>query len=659
MHTLGIALPLIAVILAVCSSAEAATVLSGYIGSHKLGFSVRDVASTATFTVSGPADYLAVTEVYPDTTTPVEYSYRLAGKGIGSYERRHTSLGFGPVTYFISVQSNPIGTITLTNLGNEPVRILSVRGITQAELDKHLADDSFRILGTTHAGSDEGEKPVEQIAKGITPAPKYNITTGFSAEIRYANQSPDRVRAEIERCAAWSKKYSLPAMIGLVSWWSGTPLRTPDGQGGQFGDIKYQQICYTPDTEQPKDENLKALLGDRDNGHYCLSVPNQWSSTPWLTVNSEALNSYRYNRLNEAVATLKDMCNGDAKWMDNVYLENEPRYWDTHCEAGNNKRKSVTMWADFNPFAVEAAKMDGVDLNPADGLSDTELLWLFRNVGVYNQETVDAANKALTANGFSVPVYTHSLQHRDMFPGGTLGHPASEWAYAIGARTGIEGIWSQPSDFARLREWGRWANINREENDGRHIDEHLWDLRVAYMMGSDLYNSYNWDRIGEGRFFGYVKEFLDNLPVVTLPAAGVQQIDAASIRMESRTRLQAFTSITLPAVATKAVKGTATLTVTDSAGRLLGMSSRSVDLTPGKLVAKFDFAEPVQLPRKDSATVRLEVLDGKSKTIADAIKITVDPATPVDIFLDLRTQRALSLAVITNANLLPLHLPVR
>ncbi len=650
MHWLKLILLLIALPCLICVSSQAATVVSGYIGSHKRSFPVREISTVSTYAVAGPADYLAVTEVYPDTSSPVEYAYCIAAQGTGSYERRHKSVGFGPTTYFIRVNRSPIGTIKVTNRGKTPIRIASVRAIARPELEKLAKGDSFRILGTTDAGRDEGGRLVEQIAKGITPLPKYRITTGFSAEIRYANQSAENVRKEIERCADWSRRHSLPAMLGLISWWSGTPLWISDEQGGQFGDIKYQQICYTPDVEQPEDPALRALLGERFSNHYCLSIPNQWSSTAWLTMNSKALNDYRYKRFGEVAAALRDVCKGDSKWIDNFYLENEPRYWDTDCEAGNDKRKPAQMWADFNPFAVSAARKDGVELDPRDGLSETELLWLFRNVGAYNQETVDAANRALKSSGFALPIYTHSLQHRGMFPGGGIGHPASEWAYATGARTGIEGIWSQPSDFARLREWGRWANVNREEADGRHLDEHLWDLRVTYMMGADLYNSYNWDALGEGRFFGYVKEFLDSLPVVTLPAAGVKQIDASSVRIESRSKLQAFTAIRIPAVAQKAVTGTLRCEVIDNHGSLLGMSCRPISLAAGASLPSIDFAEPVELVRRDNAVVKLAVLDSKGKPVPGAIRISLDPDSAVEISLNLVTQRALSLSVIAQAS---------
>lgn len=647
MHFLRFALPIAAFACLLCASAGATTVLTGYVGSHKLSYSVAETSSVISES-HGPADYLAITEVYPDVPGSAEYHYSVEAKSIGSYERRRRGIGFGPETYFIRAKNGSSGAVSLRSLSKEPFRLLPMWSVKQAELDKLLAKDSFRILGLASA-SDDGEKLVKLLAENLKPKPEYHISTGFSAEIRYANQPADRVRRDVENCAKWSKQYSLPAMLGLVAWWSGTPLWESDGQGGRFGDIKYQQVCYAPDSEQPEDANLKALLGDRYNRHYCLSVPNQWSSTPWLTMNSRALNDYRYKRMDEAVALLKETGKGNARWIDSIYLENEPRYWDTDCEAGNDKRHAGTLWADFNPLVIEAAKKDGIDLNPSDGLSNEELLWLHRNVGKYNQECVDAVNKSLGRNGLAsgLPVYTHSLQLKEMFPGGRVGHPASEWAYASGVRSGIEGMWSQPSDFARTREWGRWANVNREENDGRHIDEHLWDLRVTYMMGGDLYNSYNWPTIGAQRFFDYVNEFLRELPVVTLPPAEIRAA-GSSIEIKTPMKLQAFTGLTVSAGVLKPGVSEVRLVVNDKDGRLIGCSRIAVK--PGRSVLSFEFAEPVESPCRETAVLKLEAFDKHGKLVADGISFAEQsPASDVKLSLDLRTQRALSLAVIARA----------
>ena len=51
-------------------------------------------------------------------------------------------------------------------------------------------------------------------------------------------------------------------MLGLVSWWAGTPLNVDDGLGGKFGDLKYQQVCYSPNVEVPENPDLRKLLGE-------------------------------------------------------------------------------------------------------------------------------------------------------------------------------------------------------------------------------------------------------------------------------------------------------------------------------------------------------------------------------------------------------------
>ena len=95
MHFVQIMLPVAA--LALCASASTSAVVTGYVGSsHKLSFAARDIPSTATFEIKGQADYLAITEVYPDQPASCEYHYSVGAEGIDTYERRHQGIGFGP-----------------------------------------------------------------------------------------------------------------------------------------------------------------------------------------------------------------------------------------------------------------------------------------------------------------------------------------------------------------------------------------------------------------------------------------------------------------------------------------------------------------------------------------------------------------------------------
>ena len=649
--------PLMAAVLLVLADSDARAVdVVGFIGSHKLTFKAQPIWKEAKFVLKGPADYLAVTEVYPDELRPVTYRYRISGSGIGSFERCHASEGFGPVTYFLRVRNAPLGTVKITNhlkgSKSRPVLIGSLRCVKASELESLLEWDRFTIMGLIPDGKpEERESWLNMLAANLTARPEHRINIGFSSEIYYANRDRADVRRQLALCEAWAKKYKLPVMLGLVSWWAGTPVHVEDGHGGRFGDVKYQQICYSPDFESAENADLKTLLGERYDGHYGLSVPNQWSNCPWLTMNSPVLNAYRVQRLGEAIEELKAVSGGSAAWIKAIYLENEPRYWDSDCEAGNPNSKRKVLWADFNPLVVENAKKDGVELNPADGLSNDELAWLHRNVGRYNQDTVDAVNKTRAAHRFAeaVPLYTHSLELRNMFPGGWINHPASEWAYADGARTGIEGMWSQPSDFARVREWGPWSNLNREENDGRHIDLHLWDLRVSYMLGADLYNSYNWHAIGAQRFFDYVKEFLAEFPIVELAPAEARFVDRASLKMKTPMKLQAFSRLEVQVKVTKKIAGAAFLGIAFDDGWCFISQQQPISLQPGIRTLGIDFATPAEIPHDKEALVALSVFDSKGKMVPDAVVFTPESAQAIKLILDLRTQRALSLFVINNA----------
>ena len=632
--------------------------VTGYIGSHRVTYEALSVSKEAAFELNGPAEFVAITEVYPDTPMPVSYRYRVFGKGIGTYERCHNSLGFGPVTYFLKVTGGSVGTLKIVNHKSNgskpgPVLIRSVKLVKRSELEELLARDTFTILGLIPDGSPtQREQWLTLLAANLKGIPEYGIDVGFSSEIYYANRDSTNVRHQIEQCFSLSRKFRLPVLLGLVSWWAGTPVWVDDGQGGRFGDISYQQICYFPDKELEENAELRKLLGEHYDRHYGLSIPNQWSNCPWLTMNSSVLNKYRYQRLGEAIAHLKSMIDNGQKWIKGIYLENEPRYWDSNCEAGNPRSQGgPTVWADFNPLTVAAAAQDGVVLNPADGLSTEELSWLHRNVGKYVQDTVNVTRTLLRQHGFPehLPLYTHSLQLRNLFPGGPINHPASEWAYADGARTGLEGMWSQPSDFYRVREWGRWCNLNREENDGRDIDLHLWDLRVAYALGADLYNSYNWHSIGAERFFGYVKEFLREFPVVTLRPSDVRYCGRNTLKIRTPMKLQAFSELEVQVKVNRKLTGYASVNIAFGNGHRVCSQQQAIQLDPGLRSLRFQFPTVAEIPYDEEATVVLCILDMKGRPLLDGVEFTDDSAESTKLSLDLCTQRALSLYTIKNA----------
>lgn len=591
--------------------------ISAWVGANFTSLQVQPVATTANFTLTNAAaEYVAITEAYPESVAPRAYHYLVSGPGLPVYERRYAAKGFGPVTYFLRCAQSPPGPVTLTNLGdtNHPPLIVRLRSVTAEDLRRIRREDQFHLMGTIinpWHGLSEAEQ-LDSLARSLPGAAERKISRGFSREIYYASSSSNQVYQQLATARQWSRQTGLPVLLGLVSWWNGTPRHVPDGYGGKFGDLRYQQICYTPDATHPDDPELRELLGKRYNSHYCRTTPNVWSDTPWLTLNSARLNDYRAQRLREAVRSLDRLTQGDTAWIAGIFLENEPRYWDTQSTR-DTPQWAGERWADFNPFVIAAAQRDGITLDPADGLSAAELVWLQRNAGRYFQKTVDAARAALMAVGLTnrFPLYTHSLQLDLLFPGVKINQTAADWARVKGARAGIEGMWSVPSDFDRIREWGPWADLNREETDGRPIGTHLWDLRVAYAAGTELYNSYNWHAIATNAYFNYARDFLATLPVVAAPPGHVESASPRGLRITSPDALQAFTSLTLPIVTKSnrnAAGATIAVSITDDADRQW-FSERRLLPTNHFATVKFHFPVPAEIRHPTLGILQLHTYD--------------------------------------------------
>jgi len=622
--------------------------ISGWVGAHQLAFDVRSVPSAEVFPVAEvTAEFVAITEVYPDNPKAVSYHYLVTAPGLAPFERCYSARGFGPVAYFLRVARQPVGSVTLTNLGGGTPQILGVRAVTRDELARIKRDDKFTLMGTVinprNAMSEDEQ--VRRIAERLVADPKRNIGRAFSYEIYYANSNTNDVRRQLEAARQWSLQYKLPVLLGMVSWWNGTPRNVPDGLGGKFGDLQYQQVCYTPDSIHPENTELRKLLGERYNPHYCLSTPNIWNNTPWLTLNSTELNAYRARRMREAVDLLAEISQGDTAWIAGIFLENEPRYWDTQSTQGT-PQWCGERWADFNPCVIAAAARDGVTLDPADGLSLEELTWLQKNAGRYFQETVNMFRAALAARGLldKFPIYTHSLQIPILFPGVKINRTPSDWARAVGARTGIEGIWSQPSDFDRVREWGPWCNLNREETDGSPIDTHLWDLRTAYAMGAELFNSYNWHLIKKDAYFNYARNFVAALPSVTLPPVRAERINSNTITLTPPGGLQAFTQIIVPVetIPGRAVKGMTVALAVDGGPNLTWFSERQPLPAGGRRLLTFVFPAPAEVRWSDTGTIRLRAYDAGGAEVHRAVAFTSGAAQELRLNYDLEQSRALS-----------------
>ncbi len=212
-----------------------------------------------------------------------------------------------------------------------------------------------------------------------------NVLPAWTSWMPYANLSEFETRRRIDHVLALADAAQMPVQISFDTWWGNTPSGA-DGRGGFWNDVQYQQVVYN---------DTRKEIG--------LSIPNRWSNTPWPTMNSAVLNGYKAARLTRATAYLRErvdamQASGKPNPILSINLDNEPVYW----ASGNAGLGNDLLWADFNPAAVADAARDGVTLDPTDGLSREERIWLHRNILHYNKIVADAAVAGLAGDATRV-----------------------------------------------------------------------------------------------------------------------------------------------------------------------------------------------------------------------------------------------------------------
>ena len=290
----------------------------------------------------------------------------------------------------------------------------------------------------------------------------------------YANPDAGTVAARIRAYAELAARHRVGWILQLSSWWADTPLGVPDGTGGHFGDVRYQQIGYSRfDTYD--DPGLKAFMDAESPGiyskHYGLTVPNMWSNTPWLTMNNDRLNAFKTDCPRKAVAEVNRIRSGPGgRLLEAIVTDDEPIYWPRvadwdakgYSKVNGGVRRSDLM-LDFNPATVRAAARDGVKLDPTDGLSAVERQWLQENNARYVAMICQAIRSALTASGGAPDlrerIYNYLLA-QPLFPLDDYGHPGWEIGLVPGAAIGLEAF--DERYFTRARDLGPLANSDLE-----------------------------------------------------------------------------------------------------------------------------------------------------------------------------------------------------
>jgi hypothetical protein len=358
----------------------------------------------------------------------------------------------------------------------------------------------------------------EEMRRLIRQIPRSPNIVGQTAVLyNFCVRSPQENAKEIRRLGALAEETGIPLRILFQFHWGGVPKGVSDGAGGTFTDLPYQQITFDPD-DQVEDPGLPAIMGDRYDVRFGLSVPNIWSNTPWLTFNHPRLNQFRRIRLTRSLLIWREErerleTQGKGRLLPiELSTGEETIYWakgveDSGYTQYNNKPRANLM-ADFNPFTVADALRDGVDLDPRDGLDFRERWWLHQNLARQQQRIIDWMAAAIPPEPIRLrnnqPQFASDLVRRNLYTEPyamphfpmrdiTPFHPQIEVGYVRDGRSGAE-YWSGETMLPwliRQREFGR-ISLPNLECTGANDEQLVACLRAAYACGARYFTLYNW-----------------------------------------------------------------------------------------------------------------------------------------------------------------------
>lgn len=458
--------------------------------------------------VSGRGSWIVYRlQVIPEQPTTIEFEelygrdqdvrgYLVFVNGVKVYLRTWQGCGAGPVHYFVQLPPghNRFITLKLENQLATPFnlsRIWAFSNFRQYFAANHLTVPYYLAptawLSYTDYNADLAK--LRQIKTSLGDHP--NAKPAWTTWLGYANLNDHEVGKRIDYIFRLATALEMPVQIAFDTWWANTPSGA-DGKGGFWTDVQYQQVVYNASQKR-----------------YQLSVPNQWSNTPWLTVNNPDLNAYKAYRLRTAMAHLRQSyealrARGQGHLLLALNLDNEPVYW----ASGNAGLGSDLLWADFNPATIEAARQAGIALDPTTGLTEQARLWLSHNLLSYNTLIASAmadslGRDAVVVDGNTVSIaldllrnniYTQAMVANAAIQYPTLSAAYPFWETAAPGNARVGGEWNGDSlheieAVTHQLALGRNAAVNAEAgNDATNMQ----GVKPGYALAQRYFTLYNY-----------------------------------------------------------------------------------------------------------------------------------------------------------------------
>ena len=437
---------------------------------------------------------IAIREIHRENEEVFAYTVSVDGRDV--YFRTYGQIASAPNVLYVLVPRKDI--IDLKNVtvgiasGSGAVFSISDVTVYTRLFEANRASGADDRLGIYLHSSDSVEKAYEHINdfKGFS-FDLYRL--GLLFKIDYMNKTPDEITSSVIRMLNAAGENGWDIQLMPTVYWGQPNL--PDGQSGMMTDAKYQQIAF-----------------NSLDGRYYGSVPNVYGSTVWITSASDVLNGAFTSKIESVFKRIGGIvgqarANGRFDGRVAVVIEHGV------CYKGPESSVGVTFnaldCADFGPLMKALAAADGVDLDPTDGLSRTEKLWMIKHHADYFQELADAYNNALGSDPIIVSganvrypteqtadnLLTHGVQWTERSPayGDML---ASGWKSGVGDgmySSSEDMWWDDPRFYQYKAAYGRIGTVNFEVSYSRSTDltGRRGLLRKAYELGFEYLTLFN------------------------------------------------------------------------------------------------------------------------------------------------------------------------
>ncbi len=445
---------------------------------------------------------LEIQEIHNRRAAAYGYSVLINGREV--YFRTYQELGAGPNHFFVEVPADLLksGSPLQVTLRHEGGGAFSVAKLwvwedffeTTAKAEQVfkpmgllLPPNAIKIDGKPAKPKTDEEWAAlfEEQKKRFSGLKDYSPVGTLAFGGSYGGRDPKEGNKSLLQGFRLSALTGMPGemMLNGLGWFSGPT--GPDGLGGYFSDIRYQKTQF-----------------NREKGAWQASFPNIWGNTPAYTLRDPNMNAFLEKRFQQMMA-------GAPEELARLRLAGTP-------SQPILIREFAPASGEITDEIVKAAAKDGVTLDPTDGMSLEERMWMHVDTLRTWQEYADSLRKAMGRDiavvdrGKLVLPDEQSVDNFYAHPNFMTDDPAGDERYGGGQHGMVDGLWSSGEigatsghqdigantkfrDVAMydyLPANGKFAAINLERT---MLKENFEVLRLYYERGSQFLCLFNAD----------------------------------------------------------------------------------------------------------------------------------------------------------------------